>query len=65
MGNLNWRLDAHMRERAYPDQVSRDAARAGYSDGFYGYPRNAGDWPVQPYSAAYWTGRADRENADA
>lgn len=44
---------------AYPDLDSRSAYNAGYSDGWYGYERDHGDWPVQPYSKGYWEGRHD------
>lgn len=45
----------------YPDHDSRIAYLAGYSDGWHGYEREPGDWPVQPYSQGYWTGRDDVE----
>lgn len=60
---MTWKSDEHMRERTYTDQISRDAARAGYSDGYHGYRHNPGDWPVQPYSAAYWTAIEDRKTS--
>lgn len=43
----------------YPDQESRDAYRAGYSDGYYNYPQRNGDWPIQPYSRGFHEGAHD------
>lgn len=45
----------------YEDMPSRDAYRAGYSDGYHGHKRDHGDWPVQPYSRGYWEGREDAQ----
>jgi hypothetical protein len=47
---------------AYSDAESRDAASAGYLDGYKGKARSPGVHPVQPYSRAYWEGRADSDN---
>jgi hypothetical protein len=59
---MTWKSDEHIASRRYPDQISRDAARAGYSDGYHDYRANRGDWPVQPYSAAYHQARHDRNS---
>jgi len=57
---MAWDSDGKLAAREYRDLVERDAFRAGYSDGWYGYLRNPGDWPVNPYSAGYWEGVSDK-----
>ncbi|AHJ10688.1 hypothetical protein P106B_05 [Rhizobium phage vB_RglS_P106B] len=56
---MTWKSDERLKARNYYNEIERDAFRAGYSDGYHGYLREAGDWPDYAYNAGYWEGVAD------
>lgn len=58
--NCNERCDA----RHYTDKAERANFRAGYSDGYHGYPMWSGserNYYPNAYSAGYWEGVADKK----
>jgi len=58
-----WRLDEHLKAYGLTKEEYRSAFRAGYSDGFQGYPLWAGNEPdfnPTAYKAGYGHGDDDR-----
>lgn len=65
---MSWKSLERCEARHYQDADERQAFRAGYSDGYHGYPQWSGNAPKHypnAYSAGYWEGVGDKEEGQS
>ena len=59
---MTWQLSSRLKEKNYPDVVSKNAFRRGYKNGFHRGVMRPGVIDPNAYSAGYWEGYADGED---